>query len=251
MGRAFLKGVAARRQVRRRRVPFYDAQANPTGMQRTASITRPDLHSTRGAGARSLSSPRDEKNPSGALTFISSTTATGLEITQIEHLLLQTSEAMRADGHSPGSSTPVIHDLGKVLCLYGEPNEVVTDTFPVGCAYSRRRLPRILRQQPRPAPPRLLDEIPSITTMLFCGTSTREYTCPSATTVIYEVMKNTCRRSALPAALPLLLPSPQARRLRLSNERPRPRNVQVGPRIQQVRPLLREGHQTGGTSSKP
>jgi inositol oxygenase len=29
------------------------------------------------------------------------------------------------------------HDLGKVLCLYGEPQwAVVGDTFPVGCAYS-------------------------------------------------------------------------------------------------------------------
>jgi inositol oxygenase len=30
-----------------------------------------------------------------------------------------------------------LHDLGKVLCLYGEPQwAVVGDTFPVGCAYS-------------------------------------------------------------------------------------------------------------------
>jgi inositol oxygenase len=30
-----------------------------------------------------------------------------------------------------------IHDLGKVLCLYGEPQwAVVGDTFPVGCAWS-------------------------------------------------------------------------------------------------------------------
>ena len=30
-----------------------------------------------------------------------------------------------------------MHDLGKVLCLYGEPQwAVVGDTFPVGCAYS-------------------------------------------------------------------------------------------------------------------
>jgi inositol oxygenase len=30
-----------------------------------------------------------------------------------------------------------MHDLGKILCLYGEPQwAVVGDTFPVGCAYS-------------------------------------------------------------------------------------------------------------------
>ena len=32
-----------------------------------------------------------------------------------------------------------MHDLGKVLCLYGEPQwAVVGDTFPVGCAYSEK-----------------------------------------------------------------------------------------------------------------
>ena len=31
----------------------------------------------------------------------------------------------------------MVHDLGKVLCLYGEPQwAVVGDTFPVGCAWS-------------------------------------------------------------------------------------------------------------------
>jgi inositol oxygenase len=58
-------------------------------------------------------------------------------LTQIEHLL-QTSEAMRRDGQ-PRWMVLVgfIHDLGKCLCLYGEPQwGVVGDTFPVGCAWS-------------------------------------------------------------------------------------------------------------------
>jgi inositol oxygenase len=59
------------------------------------------------------------------------------DLTQIEHLL-QTSEAIRKDGHPRWFVlTGFIHDLGKVLCLYGEPQwGVVGDTFPVGCAYS-------------------------------------------------------------------------------------------------------------------
>ncbi len=59
------------------------------------------------------------------------------DLTQIEHLL-QTSEAMRAN-HEPRWMvlTGFVHDLGKVLCLYGEPQwGVVGDTFPVGCGYS-------------------------------------------------------------------------------------------------------------------
>lgn len=59
------------------------------------------------------------------------------DLTQIEHLL-QTSEAIRKDGHPRWMVlTGLIHDLGKVLCLYGEPQwAVVGDTFPVGCAWS-------------------------------------------------------------------------------------------------------------------
>jgi inositol oxygenase len=59
------------------------------------------------------------------------------DLSQIEHLL-QTSEAIRKDGH-PRWFVMVgfLHDLGKVLCLYGEPQwAVVGDTFPVGCAWS-------------------------------------------------------------------------------------------------------------------
>jgi inositol oxygenase len=59
------------------------------------------------------------------------------DLTQTEHLL-QTAEAIRKDGHPKWFVlTGLVHDLGKVLCLYGEPQwAVVGDTFPVGCAYS-------------------------------------------------------------------------------------------------------------------
>lgn len=61
------------------------------------------------------------------------------DLSQIEHLM-QTSEAIRADGHPRWMVLAgFVHDLGKVLCLYGEPQwAVVGDTFPVGCAYSDR-----------------------------------------------------------------------------------------------------------------
>lgn len=60
------------------------------------------------------------------------------DLTQIEHLL-QTSEAIRKDGHPRWFVlTGLVHDLGKVLCLYGEPQwAVVGDTFPVGCEWSK------------------------------------------------------------------------------------------------------------------
>ena len=59
------------------------------------------------------------------------------DLSQLEHLL-QTSEAIRRDGHPRWMVlTGFLHDLGKCLCLYGEPQwGVVGDTFPVGCAWS-------------------------------------------------------------------------------------------------------------------
>jgi inositol oxygenase len=60
-------------------------------------------------------------------------------LSQIEHLL-QTSEAIRAAGHPNWFVlTGFVHDLGKILCQYGEPQwAVVGDTFPLGCAFSER-----------------------------------------------------------------------------------------------------------------
>jgi len=60
-----------------------------------------------------------------------------IELDQLQHLL-QTAEAIRADGHPDWFVlTGFIHDMGKVLCLFGEPQwAVVGDTFPVGCKHS-------------------------------------------------------------------------------------------------------------------
>ena len=60
-----------------------------------------------------------------------------IELDQLQHLL-QTAEAIRQDGHPDWFVlTGLLHDLGKVLCLYGEPQwAVVGDTYPVGCQFS-------------------------------------------------------------------------------------------------------------------
>jgi inositol oxygenase len=60
-----------------------------------------------------------------------------IDFTQIEHAL-QTAEAVRAAGQPRWMIvTGLVHDLGKILCLFGEPQwAVVGDTFPVGCRWS-------------------------------------------------------------------------------------------------------------------
>jgi inositol oxygenase len=59
------------------------------------------------------------------------------DLDQMQHLL-QTSEAIRRDGHPDWFVlVGLVHDMGKVLCLFGEPQwAVVGDTFPVGCRHS-------------------------------------------------------------------------------------------------------------------
>lgn len=79
-----------------------------------------------------------------------------IDLSQKEHLL-QTAEAIRADGHEDWFVlTGFIHDLGKLLCLFGEPQwAVVGDTFPVGCAFSDRIVyPEYLAANPDSDDPR-------------------------------------------------------------------------------------------------
>lgn len=60
-------------------------------------------------------------------------------LSQLDHAL-QTAEALRRDGAPRWLVlTGFVHDLGKTLTLFGEPQwAVVGDTFPVGCAFSDR-----------------------------------------------------------------------------------------------------------------
>lgn len=60
-----------------------------------------------------------------------------LDLSQLDHAL-QTAESMRRAGEPRWMILAgLIHDIGKVLCSFGEPQwAVVGDTFPVGCAFA-------------------------------------------------------------------------------------------------------------------
>lgn len=62
-----------------------------------------------------------------------------LTLPQLDHAF-QTAESLRAAGKPEWMVlVGLLHDLGKVLHLFGEPQwAVVGDTFPVGCAFSER-----------------------------------------------------------------------------------------------------------------
>ena len=90
--------------------------------------------------AQFLSFKRQKMTPWEALDFLNTLVDDSdpdIALPQIDHLL-QTAEAMRFDAQPDWMVlTGFIHDLGKVLCLFGEPQwAVVGDTFPTGCAYS-------------------------------------------------------------------------------------------------------------------
>jgi inositol oxygenase len=60
-----------------------------------------------------------------------------LDLTQIDHALQTAESIRRANQPRWFIVTGLIHDLGKILCLWNEPQwAVVGDTFPVGCAFS-------------------------------------------------------------------------------------------------------------------
>jgi len=60
-------------------------------------------------------------------------------LSQLEHLL-QTAEAARRDSQPDWLVvTGLVHDLGKILALWGEVQwAVVGDTFPLGCPFDQR-----------------------------------------------------------------------------------------------------------------
>ncbi len=118
------------------------------------------------------------------------------DLTQIEHLL-QTSEAIRRDGHPRWFVLAgFVHDLGKVLCLYGEPQwSVVGDTFPVGCAFSEH----IVFRQYFAANPDLHHPVYSTKYGIYepnCGLD-KVHMSFGHDGYIYEVMKNYLPQEAL------------------------------------------------------
>jgi len=78
------------------------------------------------------------------------------DLSQLQHLL-QTAEDIRRDGHPRWFILAgFIHDLGKILCLWGEPQwAVVGDTFPTGCGYSDKIVfPHFFADNPDSSEPR-------------------------------------------------------------------------------------------------
>ena len=163
-----------------------------------------------------------------------------VDFTQIDHAL-QTAEAVRRAGQPRWLiATGLIHDLGKILCVFGEPQwAVVGDTFPVGCQFSSDvRLPGVLRRESRSRASGLLDARAESTSRT--AGSTHIHMSWGHDEYIYHVVKDYLpRRGALRAALSLVLPVAQGRRLRSPRDRSGSRDAEVGEGIQPVRPATR------------
>jgi inositol oxygenase len=83
-----------------------------------------------------------------------------LDLTQLDHALQTAESIRRANQPRWMIATGLIHDLGKVLCLWGEPQwAVVGDTFPVGCAFSEKIVyPEFFAENPDRNDPRYSTE---------------------------------------------------------------------------------------------
>lgn len=82
------------------------------------------------------------------------------DLSQLEHLL-QTAEHIRSDGQPRWFILAgLVHDLGKILCLWGEPQwAVVGDTFPTGCRFSDKIVfPQFFADNPDSRNPRYQSE---------------------------------------------------------------------------------------------
>lgn len=83
------------------------------------------------------------------------------DLPQIAHAL-QTAEKMRRDNRPDWMQLiGLIHDAGKMLCFYGEPQwAVVGDTYPVGCAWSDKIIyPEYFRGNPDSLRPELQTDL--------------------------------------------------------------------------------------------
>ena len=154
------------------------------------------------------------------------------DLTQIEHLM-QTAEAIRAAGHPRWFVlTGLIHDLGKILCLFGEPQwAVVGDTFPVGCRYSEKIVfSEFFQDNPDSDHPRLPDRVWDLRAGLRAGP--RPSVVGPRRVPLSRRQGSSAGRRPGHDPLPLLLRRPPRRSLHPSDERRRPATNGVGPRIQ-------------------
>ncbi len=162
------------------------------------------------------------------------------DLDQLQHLL-QASGAIRTDGHPDWFVlTGFLDDLGKVLCLFGEPQwAVVGDPFPVGCRHTDKIVyPEFFRDNSdyynEGFNPKYGIYQPH------CGLRNVHMSWG------HDEYLDQLTRDYLPGPVydpvPLLLRPAPRKRLRSPARRPRPGDVQVGTEIQSVRFVFQEPH---------
>ncbi len=125
-----------------------------------------------------------------------------------------------------------VHDLGKVLCLYGEPQwAVVGDTFPVGCAYSDEIVfPEFFAANPD-------SKVPEYQTKYGiyepnCGLDNVHLSWGHDEYIYTVDTRLSSRARAIYAPLSFVLPRAQTRRIPALDERARRADVRMGAQVQ-------------------
>jgi hypothetical protein len=163
-----------------------------------------------------------------------------IALPQIDHLL-QTSEAIRADGHPEWMVlTGFIHDLGKVLCLFGEPQwAVVGDTFPTGCPYSQKVVYSEFFAE-NPDYERREFQTGTGVYAAGCGLDKVQLSWGHDEYLYHLTRDYLPVPGAVHDPLPLVLRVASRERIRLSRGRHRSRDEALGAEVQSVRPVLEE-----------
>jgi len=161
-----------------------------------------------------------------------------IALSQREHSL-QTAEAIRADGHEDWFVlVGLVHDLGKILCLFGEPQWAVGGRHVSGRLRVQRpdRLPRVLRRQS--GSPRSPAAIPLRRLRSRMRPAKRPPVLGARRVSLPRHEGPFAGAGALYDALSLLLPLAPRGGIRVPARRPRPPDASLGAEVQPVRSLF-------------
>ena len=153
------------------------------------------------------------------------------DLSQIEHNL-QTAEAIRRDGHPEWFQVAgLVHDLGKVMWLWGEPQwAVVGDTFPTGCAYSDKIVfSEFFEANPDAKRPEYQTRAGVYEEG--AGPGPGGYVLGTRRVFLSRRQGISAGAGAVHGSLPLVLFGASRRRVRLPDERSRPGDVRVGEEV--------------------